>query len=83
LLSNPRFHQKNFDFISETFLRNSYPLEFIFDTISNRLKNLINKKTKKQNLNNITDDDHKGWFLIPFSLLFPNGRISLKKSRII
>jgi len=29
------------------------------------LKYLINKKTKKQNLNN-TDDDQKGWFLIPF-----------------
>jgi len=30
------------------------------------LKNLFNKRTKKQNLNNTTDDDHKGWFLIPF-----------------
>jgi len=65
LLSNPRFHQENFNFIIETFLRNGYPLKFIFDTISNRLKHLINKKTKKQNLNN-TDDDKKGWFLIPF-----------------
>jgi len=60
LLSNPRFHQKNFNFIIETFLANGYPLKFIFDTISNRLKNLFNKKTKKQNLNNTNDAVQKG-----------------------
>jgi len=60
LLSNPRFHQKNFNFIIETFLANGYPLRFIFDTISNRLKNLFNKKTKKQNLNNTNDAVQKG-----------------------
>jgi len=65
LLSNPRLHQKNFNFIIETFLGNGYPLKFIFDTISNRLKNLFNKKTKNQNLNEI-DDGYKGWFVIPF-----------------
>jgi len=66
LLSNPRFHQRNFNFIIETFLANGYPLKFIFDTISHRLKNLFNKRTKKQNLNNTTDAVQNGWFLIPF-----------------
>jgi len=66
LLSDPRFHQKNFNFIIETFLNNGYPLKFIFDTIAIRLKNLINKRTKKQNLNNETENDHTGWFVIPF-----------------
>jgi len=66
LLSDPKFHQRNFNFIIETFLTNGYPLKFIFDTISIRLKNLFNKKTKKQNQNNTIDADQKGWFLIPF-----------------
>jgi len=65
LLSNPRLHQKNFNFFTETFLCNGYPLKFIFNTISIRLKNLFNKKTKNQNLKDI-DDGHKGWFVIPF-----------------
>jgi len=59
LLSYPRFHQKNFDFIIETFVGN-YPLHFIFDTIHTRLKSLFNKRTKKQNLDNINDDGRKG-----------------------
>jgi len=46
-------------------LCNGYPLKFIFDTISIRLKHLFNKKTKKQNLNDIINDGHKG-FVIPF-----------------
>jgi len=66
LLSDPRFHQSNFEFIIETFLSNGYPLKFIFDTIAIRIKNLIKKRTKKQNLNHETDDDHMGWFVIPF-----------------
>jgi len=47
LLSHPRFHQKNLLFIMETFLNNGYPLQFIFDTISTRLKLLFKKRTKK------------------------------------
>jgi len=40
LLSHPRFHQKNVDFI-DTLLVNGYPLNLIFDKIKNRLKTLI------------------------------------------
>jgi len=41
------------------FLGNNYPLQFIFDTIHNRLKILFNKRTKKQNLDNINDEGEK------------------------
>jgi len=66
LLSHPRFHKKNLNFKIEMFLSNNYPLQFIFDTIRKRLKILFNKRTKKQNLDNINNDEKKGWFLIPF-----------------
>jgi len=66
LLSHPRFHQKNLIFIIDTFLSNGYPLQFIFDTISMRLKSLFKKRTKKQNADNINDEGRKGWFVLPF-----------------
>jgi len=66
LLSHPKFHQQNFKFIIETFLGSGYLINFIFDTIFMRLKTLFNKRTKKQNFNNINDEVNKGWFLIPF-----------------
>jgi len=62
-LSHPKYHQKNF---IETFLGNDYPLNFIFDTISTRLKKLFNNKSKKQNLENLNDEGYKDLFLIPF-----------------
>jgi len=65
LLSHPKYHEKNLNFMIETFLGNGYPLEFIINTTSIRLKKLFNKKTKIQN-ENINDDGYKGWFLIPF-----------------
>ena len=46
MLSNPKFHQKNLEFVIEMLLNNDYPLTFIFKTINNRLKSLM---TKKQN----------------------------------
>jgi len=65
LLSHPKYHEKNLDFIIETFMGNGYPLDFIIDTISIRLKKLLNKKTKEQNETS-KEDGHKEWFLIPF-----------------
>jgi len=49
-------------------LENGYPLNFIFETISNRLKKLLNNKTKKQNFENLNDEGYRGWFLILFIL---------------
>jgi len=65
LLSHPKYHQKNLNFIIETFMGNGYPLDFIIDTISIRLKKLLNEKTRKQN-ETLNEDGYKGWFLIPF-----------------
>jgi len=48
LLSHPKFHEKNLNFIIETFINNYYLLQFIFNTIQTRLKSLFNKRTKKQ-----------------------------------
>jgi len=39
---------------------------FIFDTISMRLKSLFKKRIKKQNANNLNDNGRKGWFVLPF-----------------
>jgi len=41
-------------------------MNFIFETISIRLKNLFNKKTRKQNADNTNDVEFKRWFLISF-----------------
>jgi len=38
----------------------------IFEIISIRLRNLFNKRTRKQNVDNTNDVEFKGWFLIPF-----------------
>lgn len=44
-LSHPRFHNNNFSFIISTLLSNGYPINFIFHTISQRLKFLISNGT--------------------------------------
>ncbi|KYQ47801.1 hypothetical protein ALC60_13166, partial [Trachymyrmex zeteki] len=41
LLSSPKFHFDNFCFIIKVLLENDYSLNFIFENISNRLKNII------------------------------------------
>jgi len=61
LLSHPKFHQQNFNFIIETFLGNGYPVNFIFDTIFMRLKILFNKRTKKQNFDNTNNEGKDGF----------------------
>jgi len=43
LLSESKFHEKNVTFIINTLLNNDYPLNFIFNTINNRLKSFIKK----------------------------------------
>jgi len=48
ILSHPKFHERNLNFIIETFMNNKYPLQFIFNAIQTRLKSFFNKRTKKQ-----------------------------------
>jgi len=67
LLSHPEFHQKNFEFIIKILLENDYPLDFIFNTISSRIKGLINDKIAKYKNNNVENcSDKKIWFTVPF-----------------
>ncbi|XP_018376461.1 PREDICTED: uncharacterized protein LOC108769774 [Trachymyrmex cornetzi] len=69
LLSVPKYHKKNLKIVIETLLMNDYPLEFIFDTINERLKSLVHKKTLKQKKNDEIGNaglDNKRWFLVPY-----------------
>jgi len=47
-LSHPQFHDKNLALIINILLNNDYPLDFIFMTIRNRIKNLILHKDSSQ-----------------------------------
>ncbi|KYQ58872.1 hypothetical protein ALC60_02120, partial [Trachymyrmex zeteki] len=38
LLSHPKYHKENLNFIIRTFLANDYPIKFIFNTFNSRLK---------------------------------------------
>jgi len=66
-LSNPKFHQKNFELIDNILLNNDYSLEFIFNIMSQRIKhfiknsNIMNKDNKKNMASN-----NKIWCTIPF-----------------
>jgi len=42
-LSHPRFQQRNLEDVIQIFLKNSYPLKFIFSTICSRIKYPANK----------------------------------------
>jgi len=64
LLPHPKFHERNLNFIIETFLNNNYLLQFIFNTIQTRLKSLFNKRTKKQVTDILEKERINGWFLI-------------------
>jgi len=66
-------------FSLSTFLLNNYPLNFIFNTISLRLKTLFNKQTNTQ-ANNVTKNNTKkiNWFTIQY---FPNISEKLKKKK--
>jgi len=59
-LCYPFFHQKNLELIVKILLENDYPLNFIFKTISNRIRHLItNSNNKIQNDKKILHLDDK------------------------
>jgi len=70
ILSHPSFHQKNFELIVKILLENDYPFNFIFKTISNRIRHLItNFNNKTQNYKKISHLDDKiinSWFVLYF-----------------
>lgn len=67
LLSDPKFHRKNFELIVNILFMNDYPAGFIFETINSRIKHLINL-SKHTDTNNDTDTKNKKspWFLLPY-----------------
>jgi len=66
-LSHPEFHQKNLIFIVKVLLQNDYPLDLIFNTMTSRIKYLINgKKILHNNNNEINEDNKKIWFTVPY-----------------
>ena len=50
LLSDGMFHIKNLTFIINILLENDYPLDFIFDSINQRIKNWIKNRHKVHNV---------------------------------
>jgi hypothetical protein len=44
LLSHPTFHQKNLEFVVDTLLKNSYPINLIFEKVRKRLKFLTTNR---------------------------------------
>src|SRR5580765_5755923 len=67
LLSHLQFHQKNFNFIINILLENNYPLDFIFQTLYNRLKYLfITLNTNNHNSYNKDTELNKKFFTIPY-----------------
>jgi len=62
LLSHPKFHNKNLEFIIHILLDNCYPLNFIFDVLNWRLKFLFNKRAR------VMDEtmESSSFFTVPF-----------------
>jgi len=66
LLSHPRFHQKNIEFIIDILMGNGYPLDFIFEKIRSRLKTLIYSSKKSNKSNNNSEDVNRKIIVIPY-----------------
>ena len=62
------FHTKNLTFIINVLLDNDYPLTFIFDTVNQRIKNLIKNRhiTHKDLDDNVCANESASWLTVPF-----------------
>ncbi|KYM94598.1 hypothetical protein ALC62_14771 [Cyphomyrmex costatus] len=62
------FHYKNFNFIINILLDNDYPLNFIFNTINQRLKYLLKNKfiVNDQPTNTQNNSKSVSWLTVPF-----------------
>ncbi|KYN22049.1 hypothetical protein ALC57_05565, partial [Trachymyrmex cornetzi] len=81
LLSNSEDHNKNLTKIIEILLLNDYSLKFIFETINNRIKSIIRRRTVSHN--DIEEKDESSvsasWFIV---LFIPSLTDKLKKFNI-
>ncbi|EFN71271.1 hypothetical protein EAG_13402, partial [Camponotus floridanus] len=68
----------NFSFIVSTLLNNDYPMHFIFQTITHRLKFLISAENIDVNIHSQSPSSPtpSPFFTIPFSSSFPRNFIS-------
>ncbi|XP_011701227.1 PREDICTED: uncharacterized protein LOC105457947 [Wasmannia auropunctata] len=65
ILSDPKYHVKNLEFIVETFFKNDYPLNFIMNTIGKRLRSLFVQKPQKK-LEPTVKETKENWFVVPY-----------------
>lgn len=74
LLSHPKFHKKNMEFIITALLENGYPLPFIFKSIHEKLIYLFKKITiqnhpiSNDNIDTNVDKKATTFFNIPYVL---------------
>ncbi|KYN35113.1 hypothetical protein ALC56_10583, partial [Trachymyrmex septentrionalis] len=68
LLSDFRFHTQNLTFIINILLDNDYPLTFIFDTVNQRIKNLIRNRhiTQRGLADNVGTNESVSWLTVSF-----------------
>ncbi|KYN39294.1 hypothetical protein ALC56_06318 [Trachymyrmex septentrionalis] len=68
LLSDFRFYTQNLTFIINILLDNDYPLTFIFDTVNQRIQNLIRNRyiTHRGLADNDGTNKSVSWLTIPF-----------------
>ena len=68
LLSDFRFHTRNLTFIINILSDNDYPLSFIFDTVNQRIKNLIRNRhtTHRVLADNDRENESVSWLTVPF-----------------
>jgi len=68
LLSDFRFHTRNLTFIINILLDNDYLLSFIFDTVNQRIKNLIRNRhtTHRVLADNDGTNESVSWLTVPF-----------------
>ena len=82
-LSDVRFHTKNLTSIIDILLLNDYPLDFIFDSINHRIKNLIRNRHRLYDTATDIDLTNKStsWLTVPFIPLHTEKLRSLNKSK--
>ncbi|KYN29879.1 hypothetical protein ALC57_00670, partial [Trachymyrmex cornetzi] len=70
LLSDFTLHKKNLTFIINILLDNDYTLTFIFNTVNQRIKNLLKTKNKcvlhEDLVNNARTNESASWLTVPF-----------------
>ena len=68
LLSDFRFYSKNLTFLINILLDNDYPLTFIFDTVNQRIKNLIKNRhlIHRDLADNVCANESASWLTAPF-----------------